>query len=146
MSTTVHNSHLSTMSSVPKPPKALVFDLMGTCTNWHSSILLSLQGQPSTPLVPAEDLSSLAAQWRAGFFAEIHRKFEAQEAAEDIDVTHRRVLDRLLQERGVGLDVWGEDVRKKLVASWHSQSGLARVLYLVYEALIVIFNLQIWCI
>jgi len=46
---------------------------------------------------------------------------------EDIDVTHRRVLDRLLQERGFGYEEWGEESRQKLVMRWHSQQGTPKV-------------------
>ncbi|KAI9804656.1 MAG: hypothetical protein M1833_006731 [Piccolia ochrophora] len=102
------------MPSQPPPLegiKALIFDLMGTCCDWHSSILPVLHSCPASPRLPPQTLPQLAADWRAGFFEEIHRRFEAGEAAEDIDVTHRRVLDRLLTERGVGRDEWGEGTR-----------------------------------
>ncbi|KAJ7130133.1 haloacid dehalogenase [Mycena epipterygia] len=99
---------------------AVIFDLMGTCTDWRSSILASLQQQkPQTTI----DLPSLAAAWRAGFFKEIHRRFELGEPAEDIDITHRRVLDTLLEEAGIGFATWGEDVRQRLVDSWHNQTA-----------------------
>jgi FMN phosphatase YigB (HAD superfamily) len=96
-------------------PKALIFDLMGTCCDWYSSLLL--------PLLPSSELSQLALGWRARFFDEIHARFQAGEAAEDIDVTHRRVLDRLLHEKGVNLSMWNDEVRQKLVDQWHKQIG-----------------------
>ncbi|KAJ7481625.1 HAD-like domain-containing protein [Mycena latifolia] len=102
------------------PIRAVVFDLMGTCTDWKSSIVASLQKQQAPTTV---DLVSFAAAWRAGFFKEIHRRFDLGESTEDIDITHRRVLDSLLEEAGI--DQWGEDIRQKLVASWHNQTGVA---------------------
>ncbi|KAJ7507281.1 HAD-like domain-containing protein [Mycena galericulata] len=101
------------------PKAAVIFDLMGTCTDWKTSIVTSLKQQPETAL----DLPSLADAWRAGFFKEIHRRFELSEPDEDIDITHRRVLDELLDEAGIGSSTWGEDVRQNLVDSWHHQTA-----------------------
>jgi 2-haloalkanoic acid dehalogenase type II len=107
----------------PKPPKALIFDLMGTCTNWHASILNSLESHPSPQTLPSTSLSAFALEWRAGFFAEIHSRFENGLAQEDIDVTHRRVLDVLLDKWGVTDEEWGDEVREQLVRSWHRQEA-----------------------
>jgi FMN phosphatase YigB (HAD superfamily) len=107
--------------SLSSPPKALVFDLMGTCLDWHSSILPALQSSPQLPHLPSASLSQLALDWRSGFFSEIHERFQAGEPAEDIDVTHRRILDHLLEERVVHQEMWDEDVRRRLVDSWHQQ-------------------------
>ena len=41
-------------------------------------------------------------------------------------MTHRRVLDRLLKEKGVGMEMkggWDDGVRRKLVERWHVQVG-----------------------
>ncbi|KAJ6511375.1 haloacid dehalogenase [Mycena vitilis] len=92
---------------------------MGTCTDWKSSIVASLKQQPPTTV----DLASLAAAWRARFFNEIHRRFQCGEPAEDIDITHRRVLDALLDEAGISSSVWDEGVRQTLVNSWHNQTA-----------------------
>jgi hypothetical protein len=117
---------MEAVASHKKTRGAVVFDLMGTCTDWKTSIVASLQQQPPTTV--AVDLHSLAASWRSGFFSEIHRRFEHGEPAEDIDITHRRVLDTLLDEAGINFDVWGENVRQSLVNSWHDQTGELLVL------------------
>ncbi|KAK0484726.1 haloacid dehalogenase [Armillaria novae-zelandiae] len=88
---------------------------MGTCTDWCSSILSALDSKP-----PLADPHSFAMDWRAGFFEEIHRRFQADEDPEDIDVTHRRVLDRLLSERNIS---WDEETRNDMVRSWHIQQA-----------------------
>ncbi|EJU00169.1 haloacid dehalogenase [Dacryopinax primogenitus] len=115
------------MSSQPRPlPQALIFDLVGTCTDWHTPILDLLRSQPLPTPLQSADLPQLAADWRAGFFREILASFEGGEQAEGVDIVHRRVLDRLLQEQGVGSGDdgmgWGEDVRQKLVIGWHEQA------------------------
>ncbi len=67
------------------------------------------------------DYSQLAFDWRAGFFAAIFASFQRGEQSPDIDIVHREVLDRLLLERGVGMDIWDVLVREKLVSAWHHQ-------------------------
>lgn len=116
-------------------PKAILFDLIGTCTDWHSSIVPLLTSSPPIPFIPQPEISKLsspedqlsqfALSWREGFFAEIHARFEAGEELEDIDLTHRRFLDRLLEGRGIGLGEygWDEKVRQRLVEGWHAQVG-----------------------
>jgi FMN phosphatase YigB (HAD superfamily) len=102
-------------------PKALIFDLMGTCCDWYSSIRPAMSS--TLPSLSSTELSQLAADWRAGFFSEIHDRFQTKKPAEDIDLTHRRVLDRLLDERYVDLSMCGTDAREILVARWHNQIG-----------------------
>ena len=110
-------------SFLSSPPQALIFDLMGTCCDWFSSILPELLAAPTLSQLPRNALSQLATDWRAGFFSEIHSRYETRKESEDIDVTHRRVLDRLLEERGVSMDQWDGEVRSRLVESWHKQKG-----------------------
>lgn len=114
---------MSAVSTSPAIPKAIIFDLMGTCVDWYSSILPALETAPATPALPSKSLPQLAADWRAGFFKETRTRREASQPIEDIDVTHRRVLNWLLLARGVTPAHWDDGVRKKLVAAWHEQRG-----------------------
>ncbi|KAF8591338.1 haloacid dehalogenase [Ramaria rubella] len=103
--------------------QALVFDLMGTCTDWHTSILTTMRRYPlPTPLVDS-DLPALASAWRAGFFETIFKSFNMGEESLDIDTVHANVLDKLLESSGVDDDIWTADVRKDLVQAWHFQQG-----------------------
>lgn len=122
---------------MPTPPvyslgiKALIFDLIGTCTDWHSTILPALHAAPKTPALPPEAIDQLALDWRAGFFKEVRDRYEAGQPTEDIDVTHRRVLNYLLLRKGVKpSDGWDDDVRTDLVDRWHSQRGKILLTYL----------------
>ena len=114
---------MSTVSTSPAVPKAVVFDLIGTCVDWYSSILPALESAPSIPALPPEALPQLAADWRAGFFKETRMLREASQPIEDIDVTHRRVLNWLLLARGVTPAQWDDGVRNKLVSAWHELEG-----------------------
>lgn len=114
---------MSAVSTSPAIPKALVFDLIGTCCDWYSSVLPALQAAPPLPALPAAALEELAVNWRAGFFREVEMRREARQPLEDIDVTHRRVLNWLLLERGVTPREWDDGVRGRLVGAWHEQRG-----------------------
>ncbi|KAI0917170.1 hypothetical protein AcW1_007564 [Taiwanofungus camphoratus] len=101
--------------------KALVFDLMGTCTDWHTSILSEMRQYPVPAPLVGSDMPALAADWRAGFFRAILASFEAGEQSPNIDIVHANVLDEILALRGVGTDVWDAQVRAQLVKAWHAQ-------------------------
>jgi FMN phosphatase YigB (HAD superfamily) len=104
-------------------PKALLFDFMGTCLDWKSAICEGLKTvNPNVP-IHGEDASTLAMQWRSRYFAAARKRTDKQLAPEDIDITHRRVLDELFEERGIGLDEWNESMRQELVQRWHCQHG-----------------------
>jgi 2-haloalkanoic acid dehalogenase type II len=116
-------------------PKAILFDLMGTCVDWHSSILPTLlacanehiSGDTSAGNQDAL-MATIAMRWREKFFSEIHAAFLADPTRppEDIDVTHRRTLDKLLIE--YGLDRLTEEQRIQCVAAWHKQEAWGDVL------------------
>ncbi|QDS77119.1 hypothetical protein FKW77_000971 [Venturia effusa] len=108
--------------------KALFFDLMGTLCDWHTSITSLLKTLPPLEQLPQEHHSAFALEWRSGFFEEIHARFLAADENEDIDITHQRVLDRLLEERRIGCGMWDEDVRQGLVKQWHEQVAWPDVL------------------
>ena len=114
---------MSAVSTSPAVPKAIVFDLMGTCVDWYSTILPALENAPTIPALPTDSLPQLAIDWRAGFFKETSNRREASQPVEDIDITHRRVLNWLLLARGVTPTQWDDDVRNKLVAAWHEVKG-----------------------
>ena len=117
---------MSAVSTSPAIPKAIVFDLMGTCVDWYSSVLPALESAPQIAALPPDSLPQLAADWRAGFFTETRTRREASQPVEDVDVTHRRVLNWLLLARGVTPSHWDDGVRNTLVGAWHQQKGMLR--------------------
>jgi hypothetical protein len=101
------------------PVKALIFDLMGTCLDWFSTVSPVLEdGLPSPD---GAKLPFNALSWRRAFFHEIHTRFEAGLPHEDIDETHRRTLLALLQSTGHTMDT---DKVEACVRAWHSQEGM----------------------
>ncbi|KAF2713925.1 (S)-2-haloacid dehalogenase IVA [Pleomassaria siparia CBS 279.74] len=103
---------------MPPRQRAIFFDLMGTCCDWLSSLLPLLKSCPAHSSIDAKEV---ALAWRAGFFDEIHKRYTRGDPAEDINITHRRVLDRILDMKGIGEDLWSEDIRERLVQQWHMQ-------------------------
>lgn len=71
--------------------KAVYFDFMGTCLNWHSGVANALPAA-----IPEAIRSKMALDWRQEFFNELHARSEQGLPAEDIDVTHRKTLHGIL--------------------------------------------------
>lgn len=103
--------------------KALVFDLMGTCADWHTTIVSTMLRYPPPPPLTHNDLPALASEWRAEFFRTILASFEAGEESPDIDTVHANLLDKILNRHGVSLEVWSTEIRTVLVQAWHQQQG-----------------------
>lgn len=110
-------------------PKTLIFDLMGTCLDWHQNIYNALN---NTLTLTTEargishpttyEVSQLALAWRQGFFDEIHARFQAAKPAEDIDDTHRRVLKQLIGEkRWHRFSTLSDEHIEQCVQAWHKQ-------------------------
>ena len=112
------------MSSLFPSAEVLVFDLMGTCTDWHTSIAFAMSKLPIPANLQASDLAGLAFEWRAGFFKYILDSFARGEESPDIDSVHRKVLDHILIKHDVGYDVWNTGERERLVKAWHSQQRM----------------------
>lgn len=103
--------------------KAILFDFMGTCLDWHTGTLDAL---PQS--IPADKRSEFALQWRQNYFDSNAARLAANKPPEDIDLTLRRTLDVMLdEERWVdvraGFDSFGdreEELKKRVVQAWHS--------------------------
>lgn len=105
-------------------PKAILFDFMGTCLDWESSIREGLQTMNPTAPILGEEASKLAIEWRHRYFAVNQERTDNGLPQVDIDVTHRKILDSLFDERGIGLDKWNESTRQQLIRKWHFQRGM----------------------
>jgi len=104
--------------------QAVMFDLMGTCTDWKTAITSALDScEPLCRVSSPETREELALKWRSGFFAEIHARYQNSLPSEDIDVTHRRVLDWLLCQILVWDQAPSEQDKQQLVRAWHNQVG-----------------------
>ncbi|KAK0639820.1 (S)-2-haloacid dehalogenase IVA [Cercophora newfieldiana] len=67
--------------------KAIFFDFMGTCLDWHTPVLSALP-----PSIPTTTASSLAITWRHTYFDSNAARLAANLPPEDIDITLRATL------------------------------------------------------
>lgn len=72
--------------------KAVFFDFMGTCLDWHSSVLGAF---PSS--IPATEASSLALQWRQKYFDLNRTRVQNGQPVESFDKTLVDALDFVLR-------------------------------------------------
>ena len=98
------------MSAVP-PVRALAFDIFGTVVDWYGSIVAEV-ARIGLPV----DASEFALAWRAGYQPAMADVRSGRLPWTNIDGLHRRILDRLLAERGITLP---EDDAAQLNRVWH---------------------------
>ena len=109
-------------NSYSGPVKAVLFDFMGTCLDWHSSIIAVL---PST--LSQDVRSNFALEWRQAYFDANFLRQNAGKPPEDIDLTHRRVLDEVLEKHPDIKSLFTDEVKDRLVKAWHSQKAWPEV-------------------
>jgi 2-haloalkanoic acid dehalogenase type II len=95
--------------------RAIFFDFMGSCVDWHSEIVKAFPNALSE-----KERSEFALQWRQAFFDEIAAQFKAGLPPEDIDETHRRTLSQLLEARPNYHKQFSPEAREHAVQAWHS--------------------------
>ena len=98
--------------------KAVLFDFMGTCLDWHSSIITAL---PST--LDRDASSKFALEWRQMYFDANAARLQAGKPPEDIDTTHRRVLNEVLDKHPDIQPQFTEEVKDNAVKAWHTQQA-----------------------
>lgn len=100
------------------PIKAVFFDFMGTCLDWHGSIAQAL---PTA--FPRTSASSFALQWRRHYFLSNAARLAAKQAPEDIDTTLAHTLTELVAEHFASHAALFDDaeVRQRLIRAWHTQ-------------------------
>ncbi|KAK7756718.1 hypothetical protein SLS62_001159 [Diatrype stigma] len=72
--------------------KAVFFDFMGTCLDWHSSVVRALP-----QAIPEPIRSAMALDWRQAFFEDIQFRSFQNMPQLDIDAAHRWALLRVLE-------------------------------------------------
>lgn len=104
------------------PIKAVLFDFMGTCLDWHSSIIAVL---PST--LHHDARSNFALEWRQAYFDANAVRQNAGKPPEDIDITHRRVLNEVLEKHPEIESHFTVEVKDRLIKAWHAQKAWPEV-------------------
>jgi 2-haloacid dehalogenase len=106
--------------------RAISFDVFGTVVDWYGSVAAEV-ARLGLPV----DGGEFALAWRAGYAPAMHEVRTGALPWTDIDGLHRRILDRLLAERGIVLP---EATVADLNRVWHrlapwpdSVAGLTRL-------------------
>jgi 2-haloacid dehalogenase len=106
--------------------RALTFDVFGTVVDWYGSIVAEV-ARTGLPV----DGPAFALAWRAGYEPAMQEVRSGALPWTNVDGLHRRILDRLLAERGVTLpQAAAEDLNRvwHRLAPWpDSVAGLARL-------------------
>jgi 2-haloalkanoic acid dehalogenase type II len=96
--------------------RAVLFDFMGTCLDWHSGALTTL---PQS--IPESTRSSLALQWRQAYFDINADRLSANLPIQDFDITLADALSKTLDEKYPQYkELFGHDDVRKCVAKWHA--------------------------
>jgi 2-haloacid dehalogenase len=118
------------MTPAPITIGALVFDVFGTVVDWRSSVIAEGTARGAR-LGLTVDWAAFADDWRAGYPRAMDEVRRGVLPWTNIDGLHRRILDRLLAERGIVLD---EAEAAEFNRVWHrldpwpdSVEGLARL-------------------
>ncbi|KAJ4421308.1 hypothetical protein N0V82_003818 [Gnomoniopsis sp. IMI 355080] len=98
--------------------KAILFDFMGTCLDWHTSIVASLP-----PSISKEKRSKLALEWRQTYFDYNSARLALRQPPEDIDISHRQTLQLLLStpEWSSLQSNFDSEHIERCIAAWHDQ-------------------------
>ncbi|CEI61934.1 hypothetical protein FVEN_g2981 [Fusarium venenatum] len=110
------------MSSSPNKVKAVFFDFMGTCLDWHSSVVNALP-----PTIPKHEASKLALEWRRKYFIANSERLSQQLEPEDIDDTLIRVLESILDGMPDHKPHFNPEVKTQLINAWHAQPAWPEV-------------------
>lgn len=95
--------------------KAVFFDFMGTCLDWHTGVLSTFPQSLDKSV-----RSQLALEWRQRYFDSNTARLSADEPPEDIDLTLERTLRALLESYPQYKDLFDSSTIARCVAQWHS--------------------------
>jgi 2-haloalkanoic acid dehalogenase type II len=102
--------------------RAVFFDFMGTCLDWHSGATKVLP-----PSISEKERSKLVLEWRQDYFDSTAARLAAHKPPEDIDLTLRNTLDALLDKHPEHKPLFDEETKYQCVIAWHSMPAWPEV-------------------
>lgn len=108
--------------------KAVFFDFMGTCLDWHSGAIKALPHS-----IAESERSKLALEWRHDYFDANAARLAANEPPEDIDITLRKTLDALLEKHSAHKPLFDEQTKHRCIAAWHSMPAWPEVSHAIEQ-------------
>ena len=102
--------------------KAVFFDFMGTCLDWHTGVLNIFPQSIEAPI-----RSEMALKWRQRYFDSNSARQQSGQPPEDIDRTLRTTLQELLQEYHHYQHLFDDNLITACIAQWHSMPAWPEV-------------------
>ncbi|MCJ1227209.1 hypothetical protein MMC12_003864 [Toensbergia leucococca] len=102
--------------------RAVFFDFMGTCLDWHSGLIKVL---PQS--IAESERSKLALEWRHDYFDANAARLAVNEPPEDIDLTLCKTLDALLEKHPEYKHLFDDHIKLQCVVAWHSMPAWPEV-------------------
>lgn len=100
------------------PPRALLFDVFGTCVDWRSSIVREGRALGERLGLGEVDWPGLADAWRGRYQPQMETVRSGARPWTNLDVLHRESLDAVLAGAGLAGRV-PEAERAELTLAWH---------------------------
>jgi len=98
-------------------PRALLFDVFGTCVDWYGSVTRALAGALGRPPEDA-GVAALALAWRQAYFDGMAEVRVGRRPWRRVDEIHAEALERLMPEHGFALP--DAAARARLNRCWHA--------------------------
>jgi 2-haloacid dehalogenase len=98
-------------------PRALLFDVFGTCVDWRSGVAREGAALAARLELPAVDWAAFADAWRALYGPQLETVRSGRRPWTTLDELHREALDRVLAEHG--LEGVPDAERDELTRAWH---------------------------
>jgi 2-haloacid dehalogenase len=98
-------------------PRALLFDVFGTCVDWRSSVAREGEALGRKLGVSGVDWLAVADNWRAQYQPQMETVRTGKRLWTTLDVLHREALDTVLS--GFGLDDVSDTDRDDFTLAWH---------------------------
>ena len=102
--------------------RAVLFDFMGTCLDWHSGVIKALPQD-----IAESERSKLALEWRHEYFDANTARLAVNEPPEDIDITLRRTLDTILEKHQTYENLFDEQTKNRCISAWYSMPAWPEV-------------------
>ncbi len=104
-------------SGTPPSPKALLFDVFGTCVDWRSGVAREGEALGRRRGMSGVDWFAFADAWREQYQPRMETVRRGERAWVTLDVLHRESLDTVLA--AFGLDDIAAHERHELTLAWH---------------------------
>lgn len=98
-------------------PKALLFDVFGTCVDWRSGVAREGEALGRRLGIDGVDWAAVADAWRARYQPQLETVRSGARGWVNLDVLHREALDAVLAD--AGLERVAPADRDELTLAWH---------------------------